>query len=133
MAKFVQFYYIKYNFLFRSESPTQAFFQMLKVIDLECKDLGAEELGRRLEHYVISYDNMCHVDSLRVATSEFPLSENLKKIWIKVKKIIDRLHLRNHKNDVCQTKYNADKILGPNTYNTLAAEQLFSWASRFKK
>ena len=40
--------------------------------------------------------------------------------------------MKNHKDKACTKKYNPDKVL-PDGYNTMAAEQLFAWMSRFKK
>ena len=52
--------------------------------------------------------------------------------FIIIKKVIDWLHLRNHVDQKCHTLYNPDDNI-PKTYNTMACEQTFVWASRFKK
>ena len=50
------------------------------------------------------------------------------------KKIIDRLHISNHKDKKCKEKYDPSGLKEeiPNG-NTMAAEQTFVWLSRFKK
>ncbi|WAR06262.1 hypothetical protein MAR_021631 [Mya arenaria] len=96
-----------------AESPSQVFMQTIKVIYEDVRHVPHEHLDSHLETYFLVYDNMCHLDSLRGS------------------KVIDRLHLSNHKNKKCHTKYNPDVL--PAGYNTQAAEQTFSWLGRFKK
>lgn len=81
---------------------------------------------------VLAYDNMCHVDNLKIARKNLPLPHPYNKLWKCIKKVIDRLHLRNHVDQKCHTLYNPDDNI-PKTYNTMACEQTFVWASRFKK
>ena len=59
---------------------------------------------------------------------------NIKYIWKDVNKIIDTLHIRNHKDPGCKIKY-SPKILKEEhpTYNTMSCEQTFVWLSRYKK
>ena len=70
--------------------------------------------------------------TLRAAKEDLPLPDPYKDMWKSIKKVIDRLHIVNHKDKKCRRDYNPDKIL-PKEYNTMASEQLFSWLSRFKK
>ena len=56
------------------------------------------------EDFILSYDNMCNLDKLRVSKKPLPLPEPYDKIWLKVRKIVDRLHMRNHKNPDCRVK-----------------------------
>lgn len=55
-------------------------------------------------------------------------------MWLKIKKVIDRLHLKNHKNPDCAKNFSAEPLteIYPNL-NTMVAEQTFTWASRYKK
>ena len=46
---------------------------------------------------VLSYDNMCHLDNLRVAKKPLPLPGDLMFLWLDIKEIIDTLHIHNHK------------------------------------
>ena len=77
----------------------------------------------------------CNLDKLKAANAELPLPGNLKDMWQRIRKIIDRLHIKNHRNKCCQLKYNPENVLKAEEkgMNTMAAEQLFSWMSRFKK
>ena len=77
---------------------------------------------------------MCNLDKLRVSKKPFPLPESYDKIWLKVRKIVDRLHMRNHKNPDCRVKYGSDDMKEKfPSLNTPVAEQVFVWASLFKR
>ncbi len=80
----------------------------------------------------LSYDNMCHMDNRLVARDDLALPKPFNEAWKLISKVIDRLHLRNHVDKKCQKLYNLDEKL-PKTFNTMACEQTFIWASRFKK
>lgn len=82
----------------------------------------------------LAYDNMCHLDGLRAARKVLPWPEPWDKAWISIRKIIDSLHIRNHKDKTCQEKYDPRPLKEeiPNG-NTMAAEQTFVWLSRYKK
>ncbi|XP_068734584.1 uncharacterized protein [Montipora capricornis] len=85
-----------------------------------------EELMTVMSSTIVAYDNMCHVDGLKVARVDLPFEDPLKKVWQCVVKVIDKLHIRNHKDEKCKTLYNPiDKV--PDGYNTMAAEQTFVW------
>ena len=62
------------------------------------------------------------------------LAGDLKHIWQDLNKVIDTLHIRNHKDKRCREKYNPqslkEKCL---SYNTMCCKQTFVWLSRFKK
>lgn len=73
---------------------------------------------------ILAYDNMCHVDG--------PSSPPLDKVWTSIIKVIDKLHIRNHKDAKCKTIYNP-KGKVPEGFNTMAAEQTFVWGSRLKR
>ena len=52
----------------------------------------------------------------------------------KVRKIVDRLHMKNHKNPECKVKYGSDDLKEKFPHlNTPVAEQTFIWSGRFKK
>lgn len=94
------------------------------------KDLSREER----KTVIISYDNMCHLNNLKVARRPLPLPGDLQYLWLDVMKIIDSLHLRNHKDPSCHELYNPQKIKEINpSYNTMTCEQTFAWLGRFKK
>ena len=55
-------------------------------------------------------------------------------MWLKVRKIVDRLHMRNHKDPLCNIKYGSNDLKEKYPHlNTPVAEQTFIWAGRFKK
>ena len=83
---------------------------------------------------------MCNVVRLKSASNcdgELPDSfGKMKNIWKYANKMIDGLHIRNHKRTSCKTD------LGPHrfdemypelkeTRNSMAAEQVFIWLGRF--
>ena len=83
---------------------------------------------------MLAYDNMCHLNNLRVAKQDLPLPGDLKYIWKDITKIIDDLHIKNHKDPSCHQLYNADAVKENNEHlNTMCCEQTFSWLSRHKK
>ncbi len=89
-----------------------------------------EEVRQAISSTCLAYDNMCHVDSLKLSKQDLPFPSPIDKAWKLVSKVIDRLHLRNHVDPKCKQLYNA-KI--PAHYNTMACEQTFVWARHFKK
>lgn len=97
-------------------------------------DDGIEKsvIKERIPKIVLAYDNMCNVDGLKIASTKLPLIEPLDEMWHLITKVIDRLHIRNHKQIKCKTVYNPEGKI-PNEFNTMAAEQTFSWASRLKR
>ena len=81
---------------------------------------------------VVCYDNMCHLNNLRAAKKPLPLPGDLQHIWQDTTKIIDKLHLKNHKDPRCHELYNPADVL-TDEMNTMACEQTFAWLSRYKK
>ena len=84
---------------------------------------------------IVAYDNMCHLNNLRVARKELPLPGELRHIWMDVTKVIDRLHMSNHVDPSCHKLYSMDniKVEENKHFNTMACEQTFAWLSRHKK
>lgn len=77
---------------------------------------------------------MCNVDKMIVAKKPLPISPPYDKLWLHVNKVIDKLHLKNHKNPRCKEMYNPEALKEKYPkLNTPVAEQTFIWASRFKK
>ena len=87
------------------------------------------------EGVIVAYDNMCHLCSLRAARSPLPsIPAPYNEMWLKITKIIDSLHFRNHVDPKCRELYNPEKVKEKHpTYNTMAAEQTFVWLSRYKR
>ena len=58
----------------------------------------------QLKKITISYDNMCRMNNLKVARSPLPLPGKFSHMWMDVK-IIDTLHIANHKDKTCHKLY----------------------------
>ena len=82
----------------------------------------------------VAYDNMCHLDGMKAEKNPLPLASSWDKARTSVKKIIDILPIKNHKDKSCRDQYDPSilKEKLPDG-NTIAAEQTFVWLSRFKK
>ena len=91
-----------------------------------------EDVMKAISNTILAYDNMCHVDGMRVASRALPFPSPLDKVWQLVVKVIDKLHIRNHKDKKCKINYNPDGKV-PDGFNTMAAEQTFVWGSRLKR
>lgn len=91
-----------------------------------------DDIRQAMSSICLAYDNMCHMDSLKLAKDDLPLPKPFNEAWRLISKVIDRLHLRNHVDPKCKRLYNADDKV-PKQFNTMACEQTFVWASRFKK
>ena len=77
---------------------------------------------------------MCHLDAMRVAQEDLPLDPPYNEMWKSVTKIIDDLHIKNHKDEKCQSTYHPREVKKDHPqYNLMCAEQVFTWLSRFKK
>ena len=77
--------------------------------------------------------SMCHVDRLKLLQDALPLAEPFSHIWLKIRKCIDDLHVKNHKSP-CDTVYTPNMVREsfPEA-NLMACEQTFAWLGRFKK
>ena len=77
---------------------------------------------------------MCHLDGMKASRSPLPFPSPWDKAWTSVTKIIDSLHINNHKDESCIEKYDPSVLKKKIPEgNTMAAEQMFVWLSRFKK
>ena len=59
---------------------------------------------------VAVYDNMCHLDGMKAMKERLPFEELYDRIWGKIQKVIDHLHIKNHKDPNCLTLYNPKQI-----------------------
>ena len=111
-----------------------SFFQvaliMLKFLQLKLKDKTVEEYRK----FYLSYDNICHVDELKLLSKPLPLPMPEDKIWLEINKVIDPLHINNHTRQKCKDLYNPEKVKKevPEA-NLMSAEQTFAWFGRYKK
>ena len=83
---------------------------------------------------VLSYDNMCHIDCLNLLKGPLSLPAPFDEMWLKIKKVIDPLHLKNHIQPDCKVLFNPESVrtLYP-TANFMQCEQTFAWLGRYKK
>ena len=126
-----------FSIFYRSESPTQAFLVSILWLYRKFKphlDAGvpANDILSMMAKTILAYDNTCHLDGMNVAKLDLPFKYPLNKMWLSIVKVIDRLHIRNHKDKKCKTIYNPEGKV-PLEYNSMAAEQTFVWASRLKR
>lgn len=121
----------KWSPLFKSASPSQVFIVVLSWLCIILKQLSRALSWSKV---FVAHDNMCHLDGLRAAKNLLPWPSPWDRAWISVKKIIDRLHISNHKDKRCKENYDPSTLKEeiPNA-NTVTAEQTFVWLSRFKK
>lgn len=118
-----------HNF-YRSESPSQAFMIILTWLLETLKDIPP----KNWQDIVVSYDNMCHLDGMRAAKEPLPLPPPYDNMWNAITKIIDELHIKNHRDEKCQRLYHPKSVKETNPgYNLMCAEQIFTWLSRFKR
>lgn len=114
----------------RSEGPAQVFLLVLTWLVAEFGSKGRDVWKK----VILAYDNMCHLNNLCVAKQPLPLPGDLKYIWKDVTKVIDDLHMRNHRDPSCRQNYSMDSVRESNSnFNTMACEQTFAWLSRHKK
>ncbi|XP_022102484.1 uncharacterized protein LOC110985613 [Acanthaster planci] len=114
--------------LYKSESPSQVFLILIAWLFPFLRTVPFTSWS----NLSIVYDNMCHLDNMNVARKPLPLAWPWSHMWLNLHKCVDRLHVRNHTDKLCRTKYNPDDHL-LETDNTLCAEQTFVWLSRYKK
>ena len=116
--------------LYKSEGPTQVALIMIRFLQLFFKGKSTKEF----ENFFLSYDNICHLDELKLLRDKLALEPPFDIVWNKINKIIDPLHLRNHTRNKCKSYYNPakDRKLFLEA-NLICAEQTFTWLSRYKK
>ena len=51
---------------YRSESPSQVFLILLSWLYIKVKEVEDDEVEEKLHNMIICYDNMCHVDGMKV-------------------------------------------------------------------
>lgn len=121
----------------RSESPTQAYLVLAiwlyrKFQALKASGQSTAHIWSAMQSTSLAYDNMCHVNSSKISKKDLPFPVPFNKVWSTITKVIDRLHLWNHKDLRCKQLYNAeDKI--PLQFNTMACEKTFVWGSCLNK
>ena len=77
------------------------------------KYLGLKFEGKEesdFKDFYLSYDNMCNVCSLKLLQKPLPLPPPQDKLFSSINKIIDPLHIANHKRESCRVLYNPDIV-----------------------
>ena len=105
---------------------------------------------------VIGYDNMCHLDALKVTRNPLLLPPPYSEMWLAVTKVyyctstcyeycslhfinyslqvIDKLHFKNHTGKICREKYDPSVIKEKHPgVSFMSVEQTFAWLTRFRK
>ena len=114
--------------LHRSESASQVFVILVQWMLSLFKDIESD-----LPTITLAYDNMCNLDKIKASKAVLPFEPPYDKMWMNVKKIIDKFHFKNHVSPVCKELYCPDEVKEKNPkWNTQAGEQTFTWLSRFK-
>ena len=117
--------------IYKSEGPTQVALLIIRFLFLYLKDVDPQ-LWNQL---FLSFDNMCHIDSLKLLKNPLELEgPEMPYLWSKIQKVIDPLHIKNHKRKSCHERYNPEKVKEsfPEA-NMMVCEQTFAWLGRFKK
>ena len=74
---------------FRAESPGEVFLLATHYLHRRLKDIPED----KWEEFILSYDNMCNVCKMHCAQEPLPLEPPFDTMWLKITKVIDRLHL----------------------------------------
>ena len=107
----------------RAEKLSQLWMHQLRLIE-RYPDLNHE-------YTIVGYDDGCHYDAYKKNAKRRKLNKAAERI-AKQTTVIDNLHLKGHKDPRCKIKFNAKKNSRAKAYNTMIAEQAFSWFSLFK-
>ena len=82
------------------------------------------------ENKFISYDNMCNIDRLKFLQE----NDEIGDMWKKVGKVIDPLHMGNHRRPECKVEYSKDKCEAKYPQaNLMIAEQVTKLFCMFDK
>ena len=110
--------------LYKSESPSQVAIFLIGFFCLLLKDIP--EHVRRNKKFFLSYDNVCNLSNMKLWREPLPI-KTFANLWQdNLIKIIDSIHLHNHKRESCHKNFNP-KILKEKLPdgNTMICEQTF--------
>ena len=68
---------------YRSESPSQVFLILISWLHETLAKIETDEWS----DVVLAYDNMCHLDGMKVAKSPLPLPQPYDKMWLTISKV----------------------------------------------
>ena len=83
--------------LYNSENPHQVALLMIKYLGLKMEGKSQSEM----ENFWLSYDNVCHIDNLRLMKKPLPFPSPHDRLWLDVNKLIDELHLKGSSHKKC--------------------------------
>jgi len=126
--------------IYRSESLSQAALFVIAFFLMKFRELQESQWAS--QKFYLSYDNMRQLANMKIWRSPLPLTDKegsrlniLSNMWTQnITKIIDVLHINNHKRESCKTLYNPD--LMKNEFedgNSMVCEATFSWLGKYKK
>ena len=118
--------------LYRSESPSQVAIFVVAFFLLVFKEIPRELWSST--KFFLSYDNVCNLANMKLWREPLPI-KMLPNLWHDhLVKIIDSVHLHNHRRESCKTDFNPailkKELPGA---NTMICEETFAWLSRYKK
>ncbi|XP_055349073.1 uncharacterized protein LOC129595962 [Paramacrobiotus metropolitanus] len=125
---------LSYSPIYKSESLSQVL-----VLTLEFLYKRMQLLANHLwSKYFLCYDNMCNLCRLKALKEPLNhvLPEGYDNMFNIINKIVDGLHMSNHRREDCHVLYNPNKFSDVHpevSRNTMAAEQTFSWLGRYRK
>ena len=73
---------MRLSFVNRQESPQQVFLIVIRWLFQTIKDLPEAKWSE----VVVAYNNMCHLDGLKVAQQPLPFSKPYDEMWLKITK-----------------------------------------------
>ena len=118
--------------LYKSESPSQV--AIFVISFFLCLFKTIPRALWNTTKFFLSYDNMCNLANMKLWREPLPI-KSFPDLWHNnLIKIIDSVHLHNHKRDSCKRDFNPSilKKVMPNG-NTMVCEETFAWLSRYKK
>ena len=92
--------------IYDSEGPHQVAFILIKYLQLKLRGKTEEEINQ----FYLSYDHMCAIDRLHLLRHPLPFEPPEDRIWLDIHKLIDPLHMKNHKNPRCEELYNSEVL-----------------------
>ena len=98
-------------------------FILLKYLTIKLEGKTESEL----EGFFVSYDNICNLARLKLLKNPLPLEAPMDNLWTSINKIIDDLHIKNHRREECQELYNPSIVreVFPDV-NLMTAEQVIT-------
>ncbi|KAK3700743.1 hypothetical protein QZH41_001905 [Actinostola sp. cb2023] len=88
--------------------------------------ISTEVVEEMISSTILAYDNMCHVDGLKVASKNLPFQAPLDKAWLSLIKVIDKLHIRNHTDAKWHPIHDLSRYINPQLPNSKLHFKIFT-------